>query len=208
MRSLSRDSFPHLVSCIIDLSEMVLTTALTRLVAWHWGIKIGLGSRFAGVPILRRSPGSSISIGSNCQFRSSPTSNLIGVNRKCVIATLFENAKVTIGDASGLSGTVVSAASSISIGARVLVGSNTTITDTDWHSLGPASRANGDRGRTSPVIIEDDVFIGTGVIILKGSKIGRCAVVGAGSVVSGTIPPFSVVTGNPGRIVKTLPSDH
>ena len=46
------------------------------------------------------------------------------------------------------------------------------------------------------IIIEDDVWIGYGAIILSGSKIGRGAVIGAGSVVSGVIPPYAIYIGN------------
>ncbi len=55
---------------------------------------------------------------------------------------------------------------------------------------------------TKPVTIEDDVWIGTRVIILPGLTIGRGSILGAGTVVTKDIPPFSVVVGNPGRIVK------
>jgi len=52
------------------------------------------------------------------------------------------------------------------------------------------------------VIIEDDVWVGTRVLILKGVIIGRGAVVGAGSVVSRSIPPYAIAAGNPARVVK------
>lgn len=50
--------------------------------------------------------------------------------------------------------------------------------------------------------IEDDVWIGMDCIILSGVKVGRGAVIGAGSVVASDIPPYAVVVGNPARIVK------
>jgi len=53
-----------------------------------------------------------------------------------------------------------------------------------------------------PVIIEDDVWIGTRVIILPGRRIGRGAVIGAGSVVTKDVPPYAVVGGNPAKILK------
>jgi maltose O-acetyltransferase len=57
-------------------------------------------------------------------------------------------------------------------------------------------------GGFSPVIIEDDVWIGARVIILKGVRVGRGAIIGAGAVVTKNVPPFSVVAGNPARVIR------
>jgi acetyltransferase-like isoleucine patch superfamily enzyme len=53
-----------------------------------------------------------------------------------------------------------------------------------------------------PVVIEDDVWVGFGAIILKGVRIGRGAIVGAGAVVTRDVPPYGICAGNPGRVVK------
>ena len=52
------------------------------------------------------------------------------------------------------------------------------------------------------IIIEEDVWIGSNVVVLSGIKIGRGAVIGAGSVVTKDVKPYSVIAGNPARIVK------
>jgi acetyltransferase-like isoleucine patch superfamily enzyme len=53
-----------------------------------------------------------------------------------------------------------------------------------------------------PIIIENDVWIGTGAIILKGVKIGEGAVVAAGAVVNKDVPPYSIVGGVPAKVLK------
>ena len=53
-----------------------------------------------------------------------------------------------------------------------------------------------------PVVIGENVWIGTHVLILPGAKIGEGAVVGAGAVVSGEIPPMAVAAGNPAKVIK------
>lgn len=53
-----------------------------------------------------------------------------------------------------------------------------------------------------PVIIEDDVWIGTRVIVLPGILIGKGAIIGAGSVVTKDVPPYAIVGGNPARILR------
>jgi virginiamycin A acetyltransferase len=53
-----------------------------------------------------------------------------------------------------------------------------------------------------PIIIEDDVWIGTDVLILSGVTIGKGTIVAAGSVVSRSTPPYSLVGGNPAKVIK------
>lgn len=53
------------------------------------------------------------------------------------------------------------------------------------------------------VVVEDDVWIGAGAIILSGVRVGKGAVVGAGAVVAKDIPPYSIAVGNPARVVKS-----
>lgn len=54
------------------------------------------------------------------------------------------------------------------------------------------------------IIIHKDAWIGTGAIILPDVEIGECCIVAAGAVVTHSVPPFSVVAGNPAKIIKTL----
>ena len=55
---------------------------------------------------------------------------------------------------------------------------------------------------TSEIIIEDDVWIGANSVILAGITIGKHSVIGAGSIIIRDIPPYSIVVGNPGKIIK------
>lgn len=55
---------------------------------------------------------------------------------------------------------------------------------------------------TSPILIEDEVWIGANVSIVAGVTIGKHSVIAAGSVVTKNVPPFSIVVGNPARIIK------
>lgn len=55
---------------------------------------------------------------------------------------------------------------------------------------------------SAPVIIEDDVWIGIRAIILPGVRVGRSSVIGAGAVVANNVPPFSIVVGNPAKVVR------
>lgn len=111
-----------------------------------------------------------------------------------------------IGDNTGMSNVMIYASSQIYIGKNVLIGAETTIFDTDFHTF-EYVRNNKDEGEpliASPITIGDDVFIGTRCIILKGVTIGKGSVIGAGSVVTGNIPEYEVWAGNPARFIRKL----
>jgi len=91
----------------------------------------------------------------------------------------------------------------ISIGRGALIGSEVTIYDSDFHDLRPGRRRGG-APRMAAVEIGEDVFIGDRVVVLKGVSIGRHAVIGAGSVVTRSVPEFAIAAGNPARVIRSL----
>lgn len=104
-----------------------------------------------------------------------------------------------------MTGGSICSAERVTIGNHVVIGANTVISDTDFHPLDPEMRRLGDTGtKTAPIEIEDDVFIGMNCLILKGVTIGRGSVVGAGSVVTRDVAAYTVVGGNPARVVRTI----
>lgn len=131
----------------------------------------------------------------------------LGVNHPIVLRTLSREAEIEIGSHVGISGGSICAARSIVIGDGTMIGANVTITDTDFHSLSPQRRADeGDMGISNPVKIGKSVFIGTNAIILKGVNIGDNSVIGAGSIVTKSIPPNVIAAGNPCRAIRVLES--
>ena len=99
-------------------------------------------------------------------------------------------------------GCYVSALEELSIGDRCRFGERVSIHDED-HLFEPRGVDRG-RYRTSPVIIGDDVWVGAGSIVLRGTRIGDGAVVAAGSVVRGEVPPHTLVAGAPARVIRPL----
>lgn len=167
-----------------------------------WGVEVGPGCRFFGWVSFERRLASVIRIGSECEFRSTRTSNRVGINRPCMISTLLPGADVSIGQRVGMSGTVVAAAQSIVIGDDVLCGANVTITDTDWHGVEPGERRK--TRRTAPVVIKNNVWLGLNVIVLKGVTIGENSIISAGSVVTKSIPPNVIAGGTPAVPIRPL----
>ena len=158
--------------------------------------------RFYGLPFISSfGRGSSIVIGRGFIACSDLKHNSLGVFQPVIIKTVGHGAKITIGDDVGMSGCTLSAATSITIGSHVLIGSGCLITDSDAHPIDPDERRRGGGGLSKPIVIEDDVFVGARAIILKGVTIGKGSVVGAGAVVAKSVPPYSIVVGNPAKVL-------
>jgi acetyltransferase-like isoleucine patch superfamily enzyme len=95
----------------------------------------------------------------------------------------------------------------VTIGNNVLMGNRISIFGYDLHPVDPIKRRSGEspaKEDIKPVVINDDVWIGSNVTILKGVIIGEAVVVAAGSIVNEDVPPFVIVAGNPAKIVKKI----
>jgi acetyltransferase-like isoleucine patch superfamily enzyme len=198
MRKFNRDTFPHLVNCLLRMAGLRWYTFWSRLIAAWWGVSLGRGCFFMGLPCFRRHPGSHITVAGNCTFLSSHTSNLIGINRPCIVSTLKDGAQIDIGPNCGFSGTVIACASKIVLGENVWCGANTLINDTDWHTEDPRT------GPDAPVVIEKGVWLGGNVTVLKGVTIGENTLVAAGSVVSKSLPANVIAGGVPAKVLKQI----
>lgn len=110
---------------------------------------------------------------------------------------------VTIGEHSriGLHGTIIGP---VSIGNHVNLAQGITVTALN-HQFGQPDKLIADQGiTTSPVVIEDDVWIGANAVILPGVTIGRHSVVAAGAVVTKNVPPYSMAAGVPASVKKNI----
>jgi maltose O-acetyltransferase len=95
------------------------------------------------------------------------------------------------------------AAAGITVGDYVVLSARCMLIDTglELDDPNPAS-ARPHFGK--PIIVKDGVWIGAGAIVLAGVTIGENSVIGAGSVVTRDVPPFTVVAGNPARVIKQI----
>jgi acetyltransferase-like isoleucine patch superfamily enzyme len=204
MIKVNRDSFPHLVAVLLDRVRGKYSRLLMVFYMKWWRIDFGVRARFYGTTCFRRHPNSQISLGNNCCFRSAEWSNLAGLNHSCVITTLSDNAVINIGNDCGFSGAVIAAAESVLISDRVLIGANSIISDTDWHHIDKIKRRESEKGESSPIVIENDVWLGMNVVVLKGVTIGAGAVVAANSVVIKDIPPNVLAAGIPAKVIREV----
>lgn len=176
----------------------VFSTIYMKLILRIKSISYGRSIRFFGLAKFKRSNKAKIQVGDNCVFRSAGTSNLIGINRPCIITALSSESELIIGDNCGFSGTVIGCFKSIKIGNNVRFGANTLVTDSDWHTDDLRT------GSSKPISIGDNVWLGVNVTVLKGVKIGTNSIIGAGSVVTKDISENVVAAGNPCRVVKQI----
>lgn len=123
----------------------------------------------------------------------------------CHVEASRPEALIEIGDGAQINNNafIKSEGAGIAIGPDALIGSGVTIIDSDFHDLHPDRRRTG-APAIAPVVIEENVFVGDGARILKGVHVGAHAVIGAGAVVSRSVPAGAVVAGNPARVVRRL----
>jgi len=137
------------------------------------------------------------------------------------LMTFGHGGKITIGEYCYVGEqTRIWSALEITIGDRVLISHNVNVFDSDTHPLEPKARHAQFKEiittghpksldlREKPIVIADDVLIGCNSIILSGVLIGKGAIVGAGSVVTRDVPPYTIVAGNPAKVIREIPEDE
>ena len=116
------------------------------------------------------------------------------------------DAKLSLGSGYMNHDCVIDCFSAITIGHGVVISERVVIRDSDNHAI--ISTENGElksdeKPEAAPIVIQDHVWLGMNVIVLKGVTIGEGAIVAAGSVVTKDVPPHCLVAGVPAKVVKT-----
>jgi len=110
--------------------------------------------------------------------------------------------KLHIGDHCSLAaGVFITAGGGVTIGNHVGMGPDTKIWSVNHRFSDPDTPWMGQGYDQEPVFIEDDVWLGANVFVMPGVRIGRGAIVSAGTVLSKAVPAYAIVAGNPGRVV-------
>lgn len=170
----------------------------------------------------RCSIGNRVSFGPHalCGIRGNGGSIAIGshVFLDCSLFTMGDGS-IRIGDNCWIGGagtTAIGALQSVAIGSDVIISNHVHIYDNNNHPTDPSARLKMTRGEhggplwdwthsaADPVVIEDNVWIGEFSMVLKGVTIGKGSIVAAHSVVTKDVPSYSVVAGNPAKVVKRL----
>lgn len=115
------------------------------------------------------------------------------------INNMVGSIKIGMHSRVGLCNTIIGP---VIIGNNVNLAQNIIVSGLNHNYSDPNKTIISQGVNTSEIIIEDDVWIGANSVILAGTTIGRHSIIGAGSVIIRDVPPYSIVVGNPGKIVK------
>ena len=179
--------YPHINRMILKVNGVVFgkNLQIPGKVTWAiWGSKVSIGDNFY------------LSSGNGVNHITSNLQADVYVESQAILA---------IGNNVGMSSTRIRVHESVTIGDNVKIGGCVLITDTNGHPMDYVARRSSNEGtKSAPVVIEDDVWVGAHCIILKGVTIGARSIIGAGSVVTKSIPADCVAAGNPCKVIKSL----
>lgn len=189
---------------ILHPISTILSNVIAYIYTGYYSRKFAkFGSNNLILPYFQMTRGfDSIEIGSNC---------ILGHNLQLTLwhNTDYPSSKIIIGNNSAIGdNSHITAINRIIIGDNVLMGKRVLITDNAHGATckellitPPHKRPLFSKG---PVIIEDNVWIGEKATILPDVRIGYGSIIGANAVVTKDVPPFSLVAGNPARVIKTI----
>jgi acetyltransferase-like isoleucine patch superfamily enzyme len=169
-------------------------------------IKVGENTKITG-RIEKRDPGSIVVIGKNCLIEGH-------------LVTEIASSRIDIADNVFVGGgSTFECVEHISIGEDVMVSYQCLLMDSDNHSTSYSKRKNDlsnfqnkkhdwGKAKSAPIKLEKGSWIGARSIITKGVTIGEGSVVGAGSVVTKSVPAWTIVAGNPAKVIRQIPENE
>lgn len=169
-----------------------------------WGVEYDSGLKMLMSPIIIKHKSAKIILGKNVTLNSDKKHYHLGMFSNVKLMADKKESIIKIGNSTRINGVCIHAFNKIEIGKNCLVAANTHIIDSNGHSLSmenPSNRIN-TQDEGTPILIEDNVWIGTGCLILGGTIVGEGAVIAANSVIKGTIPPNCLYGGNPAKLIK------
>lgn len=163
-------------------------------------------------------PGTVIKGANSFRRFHSTHADALRIGRNCTLDycqfSLGKSARISIGDQCYLTSVILMCETEIRIGNRVMIGWNSALADSDFHPIDPALRiqdtialshaAQRPPIESKPIIIQDDVWIGPMVTILKGVTIGAGAFIEPGSMITRDIPINTRVGGNPATLIGKI----
>lgn len=192
----------HILNRLLAIPERIYNYIILK----HYHVDYGKRLEVRGKIFCVSNTREGITIGDDVKINSCRRANPIGGDDRTVLFAKGKG-KIRIGNRCGISNSTIFACEEINIGNDVFIGGAVKVYDTDFHWVDYFRRTKEEGGNSKPVRVEDGVFIGAHSIILKGVTIGEKSVIGAGSVVTKSIPPGEVWAGNPAKKIRTIESN-
>jgi acetyltransferase-like isoleucine patch superfamily enzyme len=127
----------------------------------------------------------------------------VEIEHDVFLKIVHDDARLAVGDYTFIgTGAEIDVEQSVTIGAHTLIAPNVFITD-HTHNAAAEVRLDEQGGRSAPVVIGNDAWIGTRAVVLAGVTIGDGAIVGAGAVVTKDVPPNAIAAGVPAKVIGT-----
>jgi maltose O-acetyltransferase len=192
------------------IASRALALLATKVAVWTRAVKYSalsnnfvIGNLLGPQPVLALGAGL-IKVGRNVRIGYYPSPHFFSTYAH--LEARAGEALIEIGNGTHINNGFVAIAekSSIVIGNNCLIGTRCEIFDSDFHALTGLGGETSQAHQSRPVVVEDDVFIGSNVRILKGVTIGHGAVIGNSSVVTRDIPPLCVASGAPAVVRRQL----
>ena len=146
----------------------------------------------------------------------------VSIGNHCTVGALLQafcGGKISIGNNTYIGpGSIIQSKESVIINDNVIIANNVLIVDNNNHPVDPAMRLKMSAcedfmndelwtwkyAESKPIVIEENVWIGRDSRILKGVTVGKGSIVALGSIVTKDVPPYTIVAGNPAKVVKHL----
>lgn len=172
----------------------------------RYNIHLGKHVKFYRTPSIYIAKGGALHISDNVALNSDNYRYHLNMHSRCKLLIDRPGGQITIGENTRIHGSCVHAYESITIGRNCLIAANCQIFDGNGHDLSFDNVSNRiyTVGVSKPVIIEDNVWLGTNVVVLPGVTIGQGSVISANSVVHKDIPQMVIAGGNPIQIIKKM----
>ena len=166
--------------------------------------------------------GENVLVNSASGIRNTGSKNAVTIDSHCAFFGFIYalcGGQISIGDHTYIgTKTCLMAKEKITIGKYAIIANDVVICDNNNHPIDPELRMqmslcddyihdekwSWKDAASAPIVIEDNTWIGRRAMIMKGVTVGKGSIVGAGAVVTHDVPPYTVVAGNPAKVVKQL----
>lgn len=162
--------------------------------------------KIAGIPMININSSGLLTIGKNVTLGSLSYGNHFNMHSPVKLMIDRDSAIIKIGDNTRIFGTCIHAQKSIIIGDNCLISANCQIIDSMGHDFSFENTENriNTAGIVEPILIKNNVWIGSGSIILPGVTIGEGSVITVNSVIDKDVPAMVLAGGNPMKVLKTF----